>query len=393
MNNIKNNEQETYEIINGRVVDDSPFVIQQVVAYLKETIKTKLILVGYKEYENNKEVSMVAHNFSDIFSHAGLDVGFAGACTLPELSLFAERLGACACFIDLDATYFLDNLGGYLHGSFPIRRFVRERKGMISRVDVQKEYMRHLRKDTAVDRLSGISIAIGGQIDPKEVSLLNQIISLKGLWRVRSDSEVSLKTIGDSVIRLKADLGLKINSAGTKVEFVNNLGEEVKIEEIAALIARYLKEQGSLTTASRKWNVSRFFDRVAEKAGLRIEKDADFIVGEEIIYKKHLGVGDALWLGLIVAEIIAVSERPLSELIKEMESVVGKREYRLLSLQKNEVERLLRKLVGRNYSIAEKGELEIDGDLIAWEKIQDNLYSLYIDGSSSRLRSVQEILF
>ena len=381
-----------YLVKNGKLLDDTPMVRGHLADYLKEKTQSGLALVGYKDPSKSIGVPVYALQAVDLLLANGFDVAQTGECLLPELSLMARRLSASACYVEDNSYTFLTTTGSYVEGTFSIKRLERRKRGKTMRLDVQREYIRHLRRETAADKLGSIFLALGGLEDAKLFSLLSQIITFKGLWRVRSDGDISINTVGESVLRLRADLGLKLNSLGTKAEFVADTGEVLKVEVVAALIARYLKEQGSLKSVARAWDRSRFFDRVAERAGLDVEKEADFFVGDEIIYRPHLGVGDGLWLGLLLAEIVAVTKRPLSELISEMIKVVGARESSKLTLERNDLERFLRRLSGKTYSIAEKGELQLDDDIVTWQMANQNLYSVFLDGEPSRLHSWQEML-
>lgn len=384
--------KEGYLVKNGRLVDDTPMVREHLVSYLKEKTPNGLALVGYKDPGKTIGVPVIVLQAIDLLLANGFDVAQTGECLLPELSLMARRLNASACYVEDNSYTFLTTTGSYVEGTLPIRRLERRKRGKTMRFDVQKEYIRHLRRETAADKLGAIFLAVGGLEDANLFSLLSQVISFKGLWRVRSDADISTNRVGESVLRLQADLGLKLNNSGTKAEFVADTGEVLKIEVVAALLARYLKEQGSLKSVARDWDRSRFFDRVAERAGLKAEKEADFFVGEEIIYRPHLGVGDGLWLGLLLAEIVAVTKRPLSELISEMIKVVGARESNKLTLERNDLERFLRRLSGKTYAISEKGELQLDDDIVAWQMVNQNLYSVFLDGEPSRLHSWKEML-
>lgn len=381
-----------YLVKDGKLIDDTSMVREHLANYLKEKTPNGLALVGYKASVKTIGVPVYALQAVDLFLANGFDVAQTGECLLPELSLMARRLNASACYVEDNNYTFLATTGSYVEGVFPIKRLERRKRGKTMRLDVQREYIRHLRRETATDKLGAISLALGGLEDAKLFSLLSQIITFKGLWRVRSDGDITINTVGESVLRLQADLGLKLNNAGTKVEFVANTGEVLKIEEVAALLARYLKEQGSLKSVARAWDRSRFFDRVAERAGLKVEKEADLILAEEIIYRPHLGVGDGLWLGLLLAEIVAVTKRPLSELISEMSKVVGERESNKLTLERNDLERFLRRLTGKTYAFSKEGELQLDEDIVAWQMINPNLYSVFLDGEPSRLHSWQEML-
>lgn len=377
-------ERNYYLVKDGRPVEDSPYVRQQIVALMKERNETGLVLVGYEEQATSVGVPVEALQTVENFVSAGFDVGQAGACTLPQLSFMAKNLGASACYVD-DSVCYLDRGGGYLDGKMELKRIEKKPRGKLMRFEVQREYIRHLRKEIAADRLHNIALAVGG-LNPKLLSLLAQVIPLKGLWRVRSEASPSLSQVAESVIRSRADVGIKLNSAGTKAEFVDENGTTVTTEEAAALIARYLKEQGSLNgKVARRWNVSRFFDRVMEKTGITVEENADFLVGDEIVFRPHLSIGDGLWLGLIICEIVAVGERPLSELIKEMHKVVLKRESKQLIASEGQLDRFLRKLTGKALLARDRGELQVEGDIISWLKNSQQKYEVFLDGDRSRL--------
>ena len=328
----------------------------------------------------------------EVLMGAGMDVIQAGACSLPELSLQSRVFRAPAVYTDDETTFYLDASGSYLQGEFPVVRVERWKRGGLKSIKPTREYVRFLRRELAAEALSSVSIAIGGLFNAELLSLLSQALPLKGLWRVRSERELDVQSVGDSVQRMQATLGIKLDSTGCLAEFVDEKGTKLQTAVAGALIARYLKEIGGLRSASKAWGISRFFDRVLDRCGLKIEENADLAVGEEIIYKPHLGVGDGLWLGLLLGEITAVMGRPLSEIIAEMEEVVGRTETRLLLLEKGELEDYLRKISGKKYSLGERGELQLAGTTIAWRKQGANLYQVLLDGEPSKLRSLSEVL-
>ncbi|HOA91283.1 MAG TPA: hypothetical protein PL057_03835 [Bacillota bacterium] len=385
-------QRETYKLTSGRLSDESPYVKQQIAMQLKELAGSGQVLVGYREYSVMQGVPPEVLKTVEVLMGAGMDVIQAGACSLPELSLQSRVFRAPAVYTDDETTFYLDASGSYLQGEFPVVRVERWKRGGLKSIKPTREYVRFLRRELAAEALSTVSIAIGGLFNAELLSLLSQALPLKGLWRVRSERELDVQSVGDSVQRMQATLGIKLDSTGCLAEFVDEKGTKLQTAVAGALIARYLKEIGGLRSASKAWGISRFFDRVLDRCGLKIEENADLAVGEEIIYKPHLGVGDGLWLGLLLGEITAVMGRPLSEIVAEMEEVVGRTETRLLLLEKGELEDYLRKISGKKYSLEERGELQLAGTTIAWRKQGANLYQVLLDGEPSKLRSLSEVL-
>lgn len=385
-------QRETYKLTSGRLSDESPYVKQQIAMQLKELAGSGQVLVGYREYSVMQGVPPEVLKTVEVLMGAGMDVIQAGACSLPELSLQSRVFRAPAVYTDDETTFYLDASGSYLQGEFPVVRVERWKRGGLKSIKPTREYVRFLRRELAAEALSTVSIAIGGLFNAELLSLLSQALPLKGLWRVRSERELDVQSVGDSVQRMQATLGIKLDSTGCLAEFVDEKGTKLQTAVAGALIARYLKEIGGLRSASKAWGISRFFDRVLDRCGLKIEENADLAVGEEIIYKPHLGVGDGLWLGLLLGEITAVMGRPLSEIIAEMEEVVGRTETRLLLLEKGELEDYLRKISGKKYSLEERGELQLAGTTIAWRKQGANLYQVLLDGEPFKLRSLSEVL-
>ena len=385
-------QRETYKLTSGRLSDESPYVKQQIAMQLKELAGSGQVLVGYREYSVMQGVPPEVLKTVEVLMGAGMDVIQAGACSLPELSLQSRVFRAPAVYTDDETTFYLDASGSYLQGEFPVVRVERWKRGGLKSIKPTREYVRFLRRELATEALSSVSIAIGGLFNAELLSLLSQALPLKGLWRVRSERELDVQSVGDSVQRMQATLGIKLDSTGCLAEFVDEKGTKLQTAVAGALIARYLKEIGGLRSASKAWGISRFFDRVLDRCGLKIEENADLAVGEEIIYKPHLGVGDGLWLGLLLGEITAVMGRPLSEIVAEMEEVVGRTETRLLLLEKGELEDYLRKISGKKYSLEERGELQLAGTTIAWRKQGANLYQVLLDGEPSKLRSLSEVL-
>ena len=182
---------------------------------------------------------------------AGMDVIQAGACSLPELSLQSRVFRAPAVYTDDETTFYLDASGSYLQGEFPVVRVERWKRGGLKSIKPTREYVRFLRRELAAEALSTVSIAIGGLFNAELLSLLSQALPLKGLWRVRSERELDVQSVGDSVQRMQATLGIKLDSTGCLAEFVDEKGTKLQTAVAGALIARYLKEIGGLRSASK----------------------------------------------------------------------------------------------------------------------------------------------
>lgn len=228
----------------------------------------------------------------------------------------------------------------------------------IEEIDLQKGYLSFIQKkiDFEAIRKSKIKIAVDllygtsrGYLD--EILEENQIPleEIHGYIDpyfggvLPSCTEENLGELKTLVKDKKCHLGIATDADGDRFGVVDERGKFIIQNLILALLLDYL-------VSKKKWKggvarsvaTTHLIDRIARKHGLPLYKTpvgfkymADLFLRGKIIFggeesaclavKNHLPEKDGIFAGLLVAEMIAVSEKSLSSLVKDLFGEYGKR--------------------------------------------------------------------
>jgi phosphomannomutase len=175
----------------------------------------------------------------------------------------------------------------------------------------------------------------------------------------------NLKELITAVQNENAHLGLATDGDADRIGAVDERGNYVDAHTIMALSVRYLVEKRGLTGGIAKTISSTLMlNRLAKKYGLPLHEtpvgfdvianlmiNDDILLGGEesggISIKGHIPEGDGILMGLLLMEIVADAQTPLSELIADLQQVAGPVVYkrddvRLKSLiSKSDIVRML----------------------------------------------------
>ncbi len=156
----------------------------------------------------------------------------------------------------------------------------------------------------------------------------------------------NLKELITAVQNENAHLGLATDGDADRIGAVDEKGNFVDAHTIMALAVRYLVEKRKMTGAIAKTISSTLMlNRLAKKYGLvlhetpvgfdviaRLMVEDDILLGGEesggISIKGHIPEGDGILMGLLLMEIVAEANVPLSELIDDLQQVAGPTVYR-----------------------------------------------------------------
>lgn len=156
----------------------------------------------------------------------------------------------------------------------------------------------------------------------------------------------NLKDLIATVQRENALLGLATDGDADRIGAVDEKGNFVDPHTIMALSVRYLVEKRRMTGAIAKTISSTLMlNRLAKKYGLTVHEtpvgfdviaqlmmtDNILLGGEEsgsISIKGHIPEGDGILMGLLLMEIVAEANAPLSELVLDLQKVAGPAVYK-----------------------------------------------------------------
>lgn len=231
----------------------------------------------------------------------------------------------------------------------------------ISRIDVRSDYLEDLgpKIDFEAIRKSGLKIAVDLLYGTSR-EYLDEILEENGVvieeihgfvdpyfgGVVPSCTEKNLAELKQLVRKTGCQLGLATDGDGDRFGILDEKGQFVQQNTILAMLLDYLIEvKGWRGGVARSITTTHLLDRIAAKSGLALYQTrvgfkyiADLFLKNKIMFggeesaciavRDHLPEKDGIFAGLLVAEMVAVRGRTLSELKKalfdEYGPVVGK---------------------------------------------------------------------
>ncbi len=156
----------------------------------------------------------------------------------------------------------------------------------------------------------------------------------------------NLKELITAVQNENANLGLATDGDADRIGAVDERGNFVDPHTIMALAVRYLVEKRNMAGAIAKTISSTLMlNRLAKKYDLSLHETpvgfdviANLMINEDILLggeesggisiKGHIPEGDGILMGLLLMEIVAEANVPLSELIDDLQRLVGPTVYK-----------------------------------------------------------------
>jgi phosphomannomutase len=153
------------------------------------------------------------------------------------------------------------------------------------------------------------------------------------------------------------DIGIATDGDADRIGAVDELGNFVDSHRIFSLLLKYLVEQKGLTgEVVKSFSVTEMVDRQCAKYNLTMHETAigfkhicrmmterDVLIGGEesggLGVKGHLPERDGIYLGLLLAEVMAVRGKPLSALVQELMDEFGQHEFHRVDLHVTEREK------------------------------------------------------
>ena len=234
-------------------------------------------------------------------------------------------------------------------------------EGYIEKIDLRRDYLSFIQQKIDFDllRSSGIKIAVdllfGTSREYLDEILEENKIAVEEIHGYIDPyfGGITPSCVDENLNELKSlvkeggfDLGLATDADGDRFGIVDEKGHFVEQNLILALILDYLVEKKEWRGGvARSVATTHLLDRIARRYDLPVYKTpvgfkyiADLFLKQKIIFggeesacltvKDHLPEKDGILAGLLVAEIVATSGKPLSELVEELHQKYGRRVFK-----------------------------------------------------------------
>ncbi len=267
--------------------------------------------------------------------------------------------------------------------------------GIISRMDIQKDYISYLKSSIQIQRPLKVVIDCGNGTTSILASEVFEDGNI-GLITLYGDSnpefpnhhpdpsvDENMVVLSSAVKEFHADVGLAFDGDGDRVGVVDDMGRIVRIDQLMALFVRDLvtKNQNhrflydvkcgfSLIREIEKCGAEGVMVRTGNSYTKALTREKDCIFGGEYsghVYfrDKFLGFDSGLYAGLRVLELLGSTTMSLSQLVDSLETFVSTPELKFASSDGKKFE-VIEKI--KEY-VSEKGYpyQEIDGVRVEFE--------------------------
>ncbi len=168
------------------------------------------------------------------------------------------------------------------------------------------------------------------------------------------------QNLGELMGRMAAggyDIGIATDGDADRIGAVDERGTFVDSHRIFSLLLKYFVEQKGMSgEVVKSFSVTQMVDRQCAKYGLtmhetaigfkhicRLMTERDVLIGGEesggLGVKGHLPERDGIFLGLLLAEVMAVRGKPLSALVQELMDEFGPHEFQRVDVHVTEREK------------------------------------------------------
>ncbi len=269
-----------------------------------------------------------------------------------------------------------------------------EKEGLISRFDPAWPYYEHLTTNlinmdiisngeikVVADAMYGAGRGVFGEILSRTRTKICQLHKELNPGFGGIHPEPMGRNLKDLIVAVQnenAHLGVATDGDADRIGAVDEKGNFVDPHTIMALAVRYLVEKRGMTGAIAKTISSTLMlNRLAQKYGLTLHEtpvgfdvianlmiEDDILLGGEesggISIKGHIPEGDGILMGLLLMEIVADAQIPLSELVADLQRMAGPTVYRRDDLR-------LKNLIVKSEMV--KKLVELTPDKIAGETV------------------------
>jgi phosphomannomutase len=201
------------------------------------------------------------------------------------------------------------------------------------------------------------------------------------------------QNLGELIGRMKEgryDIGIATDGDADRIGAVDEKGNFVDSHRVFSLLLKYFVEQKGMTgevvkslsvtqmvnMQCAKYNLVLHETAVGFKYICRLMTERDVLIGGEesggLGVKGHLPERDGIFVGLLLAEVMAVRGKPLSALVQELMDEFGQHEFQRIDLHVTEREKAA---IMKKYS---RGVKEIGGCAVTGRNDTDGV-KLFVD--------------
>jgi len=263
-----------------------------------------------------------------------------------------------------------------------------------SRMDMKESYINYLLSSVNIKKPLRVVVDCGnGTTSILAMDVFNRVSNISPIILYgKSDPEFSnhhpdpsvdenLRVLQNTVLELKADIGLAFDGDGDRVGVVDDKGRIVRIDNLMALFVRKLASPGTkflydvkcgktLIDEINKANAEGIMTRTGNSYTKAYTKEYDCIMGGEYsghIYfrDKFLGFDSGIYAGLRTLELLSESDNKLSDLVDSLNQYVSTPELKFKSSDENKF-----KVVAKIKTYAKKkgyNFTEIDGIRVTFD--------------------------
>jgi phosphomannomutase len=225
-------------------------------------------------------------------------------------------------------------------------------KGTIKKIDFTAIYIEDIKSKINIDLIksAGIKIAYDAMYGAGQ-GIMDQILPLKVSVRGTYNPSFggsnpeplpqNTKPLIDAVLKNNCDIGIATDGDADRIGAFDEKGNFVDSHRIFALILKYFIEEKKMTgEVAKSFSVSQIINKMCKKYSLvlhetpvgfkylcRLMVERNILIAAEesggVGVKGHLPERDGTYIGLLLAEIMAVRKKKLSELVNELMSEFG----------------------------------------------------------------------
>lgn len=304
----------------------------------------------------DRDAPSQAQSLQIIKRHAQAGVNFTASFNPPEYNGLKLNVETGAPALPQETDKVEEEIRRLSKGAVPCPYYPRAER--IEKIDLQGDYLEFLQKkvDFAAIRKSkmkiGVDLLYGTSREYLDEILEENGISVEEIHGYLDPyfggiapacSMENLKELRALVREKSCALGIATDGDGDRFGILDQKGNFVVQNIILALLLDYLvRVKGWRGGVARSVATTHLIDRIARRFGLRLLKTpvgfkymADLFLRGEIIFggeesacvaiKNHLPEKDGIFAGLLVAEMMAVTEKTLTELIDDLFREYGRK--------------------------------------------------------------------
>jgi phosphomannomutase len=225
-------------------------------------------------------------------------------------------------------------------------------KGVIKKIDFTSVYIEDIKSKINIDLIksAGIKIAYDAMHGAGQ-GVMDQIlplkVSIRGNFNPSFDGSnpepLPQHTPGliEAIVKNGCDIGIATDGDADRIGAFDEKGNFVDSHRIFALLLKYFIEEKKMTgEVAKSFSVSQIIDKMCKKYGLvlhetpvgfkylcRLMVEGNILIAAEesggVAVKGHLPERDGTYIGLLLAEIMAIRKKKLSELVNELMDEFG----------------------------------------------------------------------